>query len=73
MYFRSGNLGCVKVLLEANPNSLHSMESRQRTAIHFAALEGRVHLVKFLLDRGTNADQRFAVTSYLMFSELLST
>ena len=70
IYFRGGNLGCVKVLLEANPKSLHSMEYRLRTPIHYAAFEGHVHLVKFLLDRGANADQRFVVTPYLMFSEL---
>ena len=56
--FRSGNLACVRALLQANPKSLHSVEYRLRTALHFAAYEGHLHLVKFLLDNGANPDQR---------------
>lgn len=56
--FRSGNLACVRALLQANPKSLHGVEYRLRTALHFAAYEGHLHLVKFLLDNGANPDQR---------------
>jgi len=56
--FRSGNLACVRALLEVNSKSLHSMEYRLRTALHFAAYEGHLHLVKFLLENGANPDQR---------------
>lgn len=60
MNFRSGSLKCVKMLLEANPKSLHSMEYRLRTPIHYAASEGHAHIIKFLLDQGANPDQRYA-------------
>lgn len=58
IYCRSGSLACVRALLEANPKSIDSMEYRLRTAMHYAAFEGHVHLVKFLLDKGANPDQR---------------
>ncbi|XP_020632929.1 transient receptor potential cation channel subfamily A member 1-like isoform X2 [Orbicella faveolata] len=58
MATESGNLACVRALLRANPKSLHNVEYRLRTSLHFAAYEGHLHLVKFLLDNGANPDQR---------------
>ncbi|XP_078348823.1 transient receptor potential cation channel subfamily A member 1-like isoform X2 [Oculina patagonica] len=58
MATESGSLACVRALLDANLKSLHSAEYRLRTPIHYAAFEGHVHLVKFLLDKGANPDQR---------------
>ena len=57
-FVRSGSLACVKLLLEANPKSLHNTEYRMRTPIHYAGFEGHVHVVKFLLDQGANPDYR---------------
>ena len=65
-FIRSGSLACVKLLLEANPKSLHNTEYRMRTPIHYAAFEGHVHVVKFLLDQGANPDYR-SVTVFFFF------
>ncbi len=54
-------MACVRALLDANLKSLHSAEYRLRNPIHYAAFEGHVHLVKFLLDKGANPDQRWVI------------
>ena len=59
---RSGNLECVKLLLEANHESLHSLEYRLRTPIYYAVFEGHVEIVRFLLDQGATVDQRYTST-----------
>ena len=59
---RSGNLECVKLLLEANHESLHSLEYRLRTPIYYAVFEGHVEIVRFLLDQGATVDQRYIST-----------
>lgn len=45
-------------MLEANPESLHNLEYRLRTPLHYAACEGHVEIMKFLLDQGAKINQR---------------
>ena len=51
----------VHKLIKEDPDCVYEIGYRKRTALHLAALEGRVELVKLLLDRGAD---RTAVDCY---------
>ena len=55
---RKGDLSCVRVLLEACPESIHSTDFRLQNCLHFAASHGHFSVVKYLLDQGAAVDSR---------------
>ena len=58
LLFRYGDLSCVRVLLEAYPDSIHCTDFRLQNCLHFAACHGHVTVVKYLLDQGAAVDSR---------------
>ena len=61
----------MKLLLERNPDSLHTSDYRFRVPLHYAAIEGHIEVVKFLLDQGANVDSRQVNISFLLLLLLL--
>lgn len=61
----AGNLEKVKILLDADNNSINAMNEYGQTPLVLAVIEGRNDMVQLLLDRGANIetkDSRFGVT-----------
>ena len=56
----------MKLLLERNPDSLHTSDYRFRVPLHYAAIEGHIEVVKFLLDQGANVDSRQVNINFLL-------
>ena len=48
------DFGTVKELIKEDSNSIYELGYRKRTALHLAALEGRVDLVKLLLNHSAD-------------------
>lgn len=57
-FFRNGDLSCVRILLEACPDSIHATDFRLQSCLHFGASHGHFGLVKYLLEQGAPIDSR---------------
>ncbi|KAJ7386254.1 hypothetical protein OS493_010658 [Desmophyllum pertusum] len=54
----NGDLPCVRVLLEACPDSIHATDFRLQNCLHFSASHGHLSVVKYLVDQGAAVDSR---------------
>ena len=57
---RQGDLARVKSLIEANPELLNTGDQRQCRPIHWATNDGRIEIVRWLLDQGADITVRDA-------------
>lgn len=53
---KNGNLEKVKALLEDNPELLNEKDSQGFTPLHSAVTNGRIHIIRFLIEKGADIE-----------------
>jgi ankyrin repeat protein len=55
---KDGDLSQLKVLLKTKPGLMKALSRRKRFPIHFAAIQGKIEMVKYFLDQGVSPNIR---------------